>query len=289
MYSIWETMVEPPWGKQISVVCNVHKDDATIKRHDVTLIRKEGQQRKVIATCACHELAEILLQIGFFPCTAKVAQIAIDMDIMEEYHLLNVMCDVSNHSYAGYLTRKSTTVNQANQSDIYRSIQRCYRPWSLLYQQSQRLSNDFNESLRIECPVCQPSGNATITLDACFGATSMARNSRLDIEPQQDHDYLLKDLSKEVIGGSDQTDDFEDALCFHMASKTTNNRMDSSYFAGLHYTGLMGSICKHGMPLWFLNISHGKEKAVFGAKILEYVQSLNFSGIWNVKYDIMCT
>lgn len=229
------------------------------------------------------------MQSGFFPCTAKIAQIAIDMDVLEEYHLLNVMCDVSNHSFAAYLARRSTTSHHSGQADIYRSIQRCYRPWSLLYQQSDKLSNSFNESLRTDCSLCQPSGNATITLDACFGATSLARNSRLDIEPQQDHDYLLKDLTRDVIGGGDEADDFEDAQCFHMASKPTNNRLDNAYFAGLHYTGLMGSVCKHGMPLWFLNISHGKEKTVFGASILRHIQSLDFSGTWNVKYDIMCT
>jgi len=130
-------------------------------------------------------------------------------------------------------------------------------------------------------------------MDACFGATSLLKTSKLDIEPHQQHDYLLKDLEKSEI--SSKTEDVEKEeevdpdACQNLASKITNARTESEYFQGLHYTGIMGSICKHGMPLWFLNISHGKEKTIFGAKLLQHIATLGQPGVWNVKYDIMCS
>jgi len=124
-------------------------------------------------------------------------------------------------------------------------------------------------------------------VDACFGVTSLLKNSTLDVEPYQSHDYLLKDLPIEVIAGENQEEEYDTNDCQPLAANASNMRIDSSYFRGLHYTGLMGSVCKHGMPLWFLNISHGKEKQIFGVKVLEHALT-QWKGPWNVKYDIMC-
>lgn len=286
-YEVWRTLRSPPWGDSVDFSCKIHASSDTQKPYNLTLVRLNGHQDRRLITCKCTDLLTSLLSCGFFPASPSQPKFAIDMELLEEFHLLNVTCHVSNYSYAAYLNRKSTNEDSI---DLYRLIQGCYRPWSLLYQQSQRMAKDFSEPARIDCPVCTRSGNPTITLDACFGATSLLKNSLLDAQPQQSHDYLLKDLTKEVIAGADEEDIdlINTSPCEHMASNPTNERTESSYFQGLHYTGLMGSICKHGMPLWFLNISHGKEKAVFGAKIIQHVQSLPGKNKWNIKYDIMC-
>jgi hypothetical protein len=254
------------------------------------LIKSNGQQSRRVTSCKCQTVNECLLSVGFFPCTPSIAQIAVDMDLLKEFHLLNVLSDVSNHSYAKYLERNDTTKHIMKCSEAYRGIQRCYRAWSLLFQQSKRMAKSFDQPARTDCPVCKHSGTATVTIDACFGATSFLENSKLDTEPYQDHDYLFKDLTREEIAGQ-ATDELADpSTCENMASNPSNAKMDSAYFQGLHYTGLMGSVCKHGFPLYFQNISHGKEKQIFGAKILEHLQKIdNFSGSWNAKYDIMCS
>jgi hypothetical protein len=289
-YSVWESLEHPPWGEKLDFSCNHHQAPSSLSSYDITFIKSNGQQSRRILTCKCCHLTECLLSIGYFNCTPTTPQVAIDMEVLKEYHQLNTICHVSNHRYSEYLERNNTTKHIMNCTESYRSIQKCYRAWSLLYQQSMGMAVSFDQTARIDCPVCKTSGTATVTLDACFGATSLLKNSKLDVEPYQDHDYLLKDLTREQIQGEATDEIVDPSACVNMASKPSNVKMDSAYYKGLHYTGLMGSVCKHGFPLYFVNISHGKEKQVFGAKILSHLQRIdNFSGSWNAKYDIMCS
>jgi len=289
-YLLWETLEVPPWGDRINVCCRACEEFAELRSYNVNLTQFLGHQSKTLTICKCFDLPTALLEIGYFPCSPITPRIAIAMEVLEEFHLLNVICHVSNYQYAVYLQRKHTNIDSI---DLYRCIQRCYRPFSLLYQQTMIMAKSAYESARIDCEICIRCDQPTITMDACFGATSLLKTSKLDIEPHQQHDYLLKDLDKsEIVSKTEDVEREEEVdpnACQTLASKITNARTESEYFQGLHYTGITGSICKHGIPLWFLNISHGKEKTVFGAKLLQHIATLGQAGTWNVKYDIMCS
>jgi len=137
---------------------------------------------------------------------------------------------------------------------------------------------------------------ASVTFDVCFGCTGKEAKAKFPVEPFHREAYILRDLSeKEVMT------DIDAKIPEHLRkgrkkggkdcplrALTYSGKVSTKYFEGLRYTGLLGSVCKHEFPLYFLNILYGKEKQVFASRVWEHLHNLDPSRKWIAKYDIMC-
>jgi len=180
-------------------------------------------------------------------------------------------------------------------------MQGCYRLYSYLQGQIEK-GRSIDESSRIDCPCClqNQSKIGSVTFDACFGCTGKEVNAQNPIEPFHSEDYILRDLTEEEVMTdvklkldkiptkmSDKRK-ARSGLCDLRATEYAGSTKTEN-FQGLRFTGLMGSVCKHDFPLFFMNIMYGKEKLVFASRIWEHLSNLDLTTKWNAKYDIMCS
>jgi hypothetical protein len=114
-------------------------------------------------------------------------------------------------------------------------------------------------------------GRRSASLDACFGAVGKAHQNNDPTKCFERNDYGLPDLNKEIVFPAKwlitrrSKDDGVKGLCRERRS-TREQMTKSGYYDDLNETGLFGSICKHGVPLYFLNVLYGGEKNDFSIK-----------------------
>jgi len=217
--------------------------------------------------------------------------------MLRSYRLLNVICKTNQKAYADYIEEVSYTKYGSKEIEVYRSMQGCYRAFSYLYGQILQ-GKSLEESSRIDCPCCMHNKDktASVTFDVCFGCTGKEAKAKFPVEPFHQEAYVLRDLTeKEVMT------DINAKIPEHLRKRrkkggkdcplralTYSGKVSTKYFQGLRYTGLLGSICKHEFPLYFLNVMYGKEKQVFASRVWEHLHNLDPKRKWIAKYDIMC-
>lgn len=70
---------------------------------------------------------------------------------------------------------------------------------------------------------------------------------------------------------------------------TRGKLVNTGYYDGLNETGLCGAVCKHGLPLFLLNIRFGGEKMIFASTILDKLLENGTYERYLLKYDSICT
>jgi len=212
---------------------------------------------------------------------------------MKEFRNANIFCGANAYSYANYLQQESLTKYQAKPIEVYRPLQDAYRPFTVLYNHCRAGSVSLSQDLTVRCPSCYYNleERRTASLDACFGAVGKRQQNHYPTESFFSTDYLLPDLPKETVIASEPIEDTERIQSVCGERRSTRGRLTKAgYYDGLNETGLCGSICKHGVPLYFINIRFGGEKMIFPATILEKL--LLHDGPVNellLKYDSICT
>jgi len=202
---------------------------------------------------------------------------------------MNHFCGANAYSFANFMDKKSQTKHQLKGMEVYRPLQDSYRPFTFLYAHCLAGSPDHTNNIKTECPCCQYNlqGNKTASFDACFGAVGKKHKNKHPTKPFLNYNYLLPDLLRDVVVTSeDETLDFETGCDIRA---TRSKLAKSGYYDGLNETGLCGSVCKHGIPLFFLNIRFGGEKMIFASKILDELLKQKDYKQYLLKYDSICT
>jgi hypothetical protein len=297
----WKTLLSPPWGCAINFPCNVCEAHQ-FRRKIITFVDNAGQQKRELEFCECITIYDTISALGFFPATPQRPVTAFSIPLMNNYRDMNLICKVNQHQYAEYIRSMSFTASVLSEVEVYRAMQGCYRVFSFLIGQITK-GRTIDDTTRVDCPCCMSNKEklATVTFDACFGCTGKESNARNTVQPIHGNDYILPDLSEDQVMtdvklklSPDQLlrkgihpDLIEKEACELRATEYTG-APNSKYFQGLRFTGLMGSVCKHEFPLFFLNIMYGKEKMVFASRVWEHMRDLDPTRKWNAKYDIMC-
>lgn len=98
---------------------------------------------------------------------------------------------------------------------------------------------------------------------------------------------MLPDLSKEYVFQNSSQQEDQNAIGCQRRS-TRGPLQKSGYYDGLDETGLCGSVCKHGVPLYFLNIRFGGEKMIFHSTVLDAVIDEKPDAKLQLRFDSMC-
>jgi hypothetical protein len=297
----WVTLSEPPWSADIYTTCTQCRPD-TYSSKNITFVDYLGQQKRNVIVCNCFTIDRSIYTLGFFPATPQRPVTAFSIKLLKHYRDLNLICHVNQHQFAELIAFNSYTKAVMTEIEVYRSIQGCYRVFSYLMGQIAK-GRTIGNTTRVDCPCCMSNKKnlATVTFDACFGCTGKESNARNTVAPFHGEDYILQDLTEdqvlvdiklklspeELIKKGIRPDVIEKEACELRATEYTG-APSSKYFSGLRFTGLMGSVCKHGFPLYFMNIMYGKEKMVFASRVWEHMRDLDPTRKWNAKYDVMC-
>lgn len=219
---------------------------------------------------------------------------AFQIDLLEEFKELNLLCRVNAYNFCQWLRRKSKTKHIIKECETYRPLIDCYRPFNSLINRCNESSINVNDSIKIRCAACfHNKGKVhSATLDACFGAVGKAHQNRYPTTPFTGNEYMLSDLSKETV--AKYATEEEPAITSDQKQgcelRSTRGPLQKvGYYDGLNETGLCGSVCMHGVPLFFINIRFGGEKMIFPSTIMDKIVSEKPD--WNllIKYDSMCT
>jgi hypothetical protein len=290
----WVTLEHPLWGTAVDVRCK--GCTSSYEERTINFINRNGQQVRKLSYC-CQTLAAALISVGFFPATPSRPVTSFCIDLLKDYRSLNLICKVNQSTYAKHIVRISHTRYQNTEVEVYRSMQGCYRAFSYIYGQMIK-GRSVKESSRVECPCCtfKKDTVAAVTFDVCFGCTGKQIQAQNPVKPFHDEAYVLQDLTEtEVLSdihlkvnapkiNSKRTLHGD---CELRATEYTGSS-SSSYYKGLKFTGLMGGICKHSFPWFFMNVMYGKEKLVFASRVWEHIRNKYPGRKWNAKYDIMC-
>jgi len=100
---------------------------------------------------------------------------------------------------------------------------------------------------------------------------------------------MLQDLTEREVFANTNAERPEDSeKCFKCQRRSTRGPLQKAgYYDGLNETGLCGSVCKHAVPLFFINIRFGGEKMIFPSVILDKI--IGGKPGWSLlaKYDSM--
>jgi len=144
----------------------------------------------------------------------------------------------------------------------------------------------------VECPCCQHNlrGNKTAAFDACFGAVGKKHQNQHPTKLFVNNDYLLPDLPREIVVISEEEEDVSKVEIDCGERRSTRGKLvNTGYYDGLNETGLCGAVCKHGLPLFLLNIRFGGEKMIFASTILDKLLENGTYERYLLKYDSICT
>jgi hypothetical protein len=290
----WNTLSVPLWGVTLDIRCQ--DCSSSCEEKTVNFINKNGQQVRNLLYC-CQTQHTALISVGYFPATPSRPVTAFCIDMLKDFRSLNLICKVNQKTYAEHIVRSSHTKYDSTEVEVYRSMQGCYRAFSFIYGQMMK-GKTVHEPSRIDCPCCTFSEDAvaTVTFDVCFGCTGKEARAQNPVRPFHGEAYVLEDLTEEEVMNdvnlkiNTPNTNQRKVLpgdCELRATEYTGTAA-SPYYKGLRFTGLMGSICKHGFPWFFMNVMYGKEKLVFASKVWEHLRAKFPKRMWNAKYDIMC-
>jgi len=100
---------------------------------------------------------------------------------------------------------------------------------------------------------------------------------------------MLEDLAKSVVCPPPETEPIEPPPKHDCDRRSMREKLQKvGYYDGLNETGLFGSVCKHGVPLFFLNVRFGGEKMIFPSRIVDKLLEGDVKELI-LKYDSICS
>lgn len=284
----WSATLIPPWGNTIKLPCEAANHQ--VHEASITFIQQNGQRKIQVVKCRCRSWSWALIKMGYWPSSPKQPQSAFDIDLMKTYQELNLVCGVNTYNFSHLLKRISITKYLYRQNEVYRPLMDAYRPFSALYNKCTAGITTLSDAIKIRCPACYYNiGKVhSATLDACFGTVGKVHQNRYPTLPFNSNDYMLPDLSKDEVFRYTDSDDLSEKKSPCQRRSTRGPLQKANYYDGLNETGICGSVCKHGVPIYFINIRFGGEKKIFPSVILDKIMDERPDFQLLAKYDSMC-
>ncbi|KAK6187290.1 hypothetical protein SNE40_005353 [Patella caerulea] len=250
------------------------------------------QQDVSINFCPCEDAALTLLRFGLWPATPSAPRVAFDVELMELLSVLQLECQTSTKSFCEALKRQSFFRIQPflhSEKDMYRClVGDCLIEY--MYHRSclKTRASVCNHTIGKECPICQNSPTL-VSMDANFGLVhKLSSGSSLGLNTRHSGPFFkwqtrfkgfVEDYS--VNPKSLECSNFQAGNL--LRSKVKNSKLD--------VTGVFGSICKHEIPLQFLNMSKGESLAYSAFLVEEFVKDRSHvePKPLTVTYDIACS
>lgn len=211
---------------------------------------------------------------------------------MQSYRELNLVCGANAYTFSQLLRRSSSTKYIFKDREVYRPFCDSYRPFTTALEHCLQCMPSKSGSLKARCPACFHNlGKVhTITLDACFGAVGKLHQNQNPTQPFNGNEYMLPDLTKEYVFQHTSAEEIAapDIKEGCQRRSTRGVLQKAGYYDGLNETGLCGSVCKHDVPVYFLNVRFGGEKMIFPSTILDKVIEEKRDFKLLAKYDSMC-
>jgi len=284
----WIATSTPPWGNVMTLQCK----EAGHQSHEasITLIQQYGQRNIRIIKCRCKSWSSALISIGYWPSSPKQPQSAFDIKLMKTYSDFNLMCGTNTYNFSQLLKRISMTKYLSTQKEVYRPLIDSYRPFSAIYNRCLAGTTSLSDPIKVRCPACYYNlGKVhSATFDACFGTVGKMHQNRYPTSPFNANEYMMQDLSKEEVFQHSNEDDLSEKKSGCHRRSTRGPLQKANYYDGLNETGICGSVCKHGVPLYFINIRFGGEKKIFPSVILDKIMEERPNFQLLAKYDSMC-
>ncbi|XP_035699509.1 uncharacterized protein LOC118432096 isoform X2 [Branchiostoma floridae] len=243
-----------------------------------------------VYVCSHEEEACTLLRFGLWAASADRPQTAFSTSLLEWLTALTLECQVSVLGFCNALRwRHNLSVPEVNL--LYKALigepmaefhHYIHRKRTLQHLCSQAGSGT-------ECPACpKDDGNLMVSLDANFGLVRKRTAGSSSRAPLHKDLYFLDDAAVQDFMStySEEVKPDEDCNNFKAGSSVRSKGRQEK----LHVTGVFGAVCRHSMPLKFLNMHHG-ERLGYPVYMIQQLLSSVQPGT-NVKllvmYDIAC-
>ncbi|XP_035688849.1 uncharacterized protein LOC118424401 [Branchiostoma floridae] len=245
-----------------------------------------------VAVCRCGYETELqtLLKLGLWGATPTNPKTAFSVSLLEWLVWLCREAQVSTLAFCKAVRWKNDlTLNEMN--SLHRALTgECIAEFRH-FQHRLESMKDLSPSLDggISCPACPKNdGEQIIAIDANFGLVRKASSGTSSAPPLHGQSMFLEDekLKEFLADYYDEEKPSEDCSHFKagqcLRSKAQHQKLD--------VTGVFGSVCRHNIPLKFLNMFHGER---FGYPVFLIRNLLRDAKLRNIKlkiiYDVACS
>ncbi|ELT94692.1 hypothetical protein CAPTEDRAFT_209352, partial [Capitella teleta] len=226
----------------------------------------KGRHHKVkMRFCNCEKRAATLLKHRLWPARPVSPNAAYHIDFLMLLSALTLKCHVSVKGFTGTLKHlHSLSDSQARLAS--------------LMQQSERL-----------CPICPKKRELIVCMDGNFGLVRKENSGRSFDPPILAGSFFIddEDVQQHIKRANDTNNTQYKADCseFEAGSSVRSQKTATK----LDVTGVFGAICRHEIPLKFMNMKHG-ERLGYPSLLLKAVMATCPPDTkLLVSYDIACT
>ncbi|KAI8514450.1 hypothetical protein Bbelb_070410 [Branchiostoma belcheri] len=266
--------------------CMRHKETRSLKVFDHT-----GRLQYVdVDVCWCESELATLLRLGLWASTPTKPQTAFSVSLLEWLCVFSMVGQVSVEAFCqamrwkNHLTLKEmNTLHRALTGESIAEFQH-YRDRMCSMKDLTPLLDDGTT-----CPACSKAdGEQIVAIDGNFGLVRKASSGVSSGDPLHGTTLFFDDEKvKEFVNNyRDDEKPAEDCSNF----KAGNCLRSKSQQKKLDVTGVFGSVCRHDIPLKFLNMFHGER---FGYPVYLIKQLLEDATLRNVRlrviYDVSCS
>ncbi|XP_066294857.1 uncharacterized protein [Branchiostoma lanceolatum] len=243
-----------------------------------------------IFVCEHEADACTLLRFGLWAATADRPQTAFSTELLEWLTALTLECQVSVKGFCNAV-RWMSGLCKYEVDILYRALigQSVAEFHHHLYKRRTLLHLCSHLGDGTVCPACSKGdGEMIVSLDANFGLVRKKSSGTSSAGPLHQSTYFLPDdqVTKFMSDYSQDSKPDEDCNNFQAGSSVRSRSRQEK----LDVTGVFGAVCRHSMPVKFLDMHHG-ERLGYPVHLIEELLSAVQPGRnlkLHVMYDIAC-
>ncbi|XP_065906278.1 uncharacterized protein [Dysidea avara] len=287
---VWEDGYFQPLELPDGIVLDPKPCCENITRRSIVCFSVEGSPRVLnFPFCSCKCDALKLIGFNYWPGTPVYPQVAFTFEFLDLLEALLLECHVAVQDFTqawSYLVTKKLIKMPCN---LYPVLIDSFEEYRHFRRRLQTLEGIHVTPLDHSCPACSTeSGVVTVSIDAIFGLCrkkSAGKSVQGPLSGKMVFEFQ-DEVNAFVSSHSQSRNSSSQGLCNNFLAG--NELRSSKRYKALDETAVMGSICRHEVPLRFFNLFHG-ERISYAVYMMHCLQQLFPSHDIKLLYDVSCT